>query len=219
MSDMLSLSSVIDRWFVIRPGRLLRFLSGPPGYRNPYGLLAGLVREGMTVCEPGCAEGHFTIPLARMVGASGRVISMDSRPESLAVAGKRAIQSDVMDRITWRLAGIDRLDVSDLSGRVDLVLSTGPEVSSGDYKNYCRELWDLLKDGGTLIMLAPRGCDAGLFFAGGMQTAHATGFRAQDKPPSGRKEMLMMRKPARAPAGPAPDASHSFVGLTDHAQL
>jgi 2-polyprenyl-3-methyl-5-hydroxy-6-metoxy-1,4-benzoquinol methylase len=219
MSNMLSLSSIIDRWSVIHRARLLRFHRGRPGYRNPYGLLAGLVREGMTVCEPDCAEGHFTIPLAKMVGVSGRVISMDSRPERLAVAGKRAIQSDVMDRITWRLTGIDRLDISDLSGRVDLVLSTGPEGSSGDYKSYCRELWDLLKDGGTLIMLAPRGYDAGLFFAGVMQTACATGFRVQDKPPSGRKEMLMMRKLLHAPAGPAPDASHSFAGLTDHAPL
>ena len=47
---------------------------------NPDRLLGPFVRPGMTVLEPGCAMGFFTLPLARMVGATGRVIAVDIQP-------------------------------------------------------------------------------------------------------------------------------------------
>ena len=43
---------------------------------NPERWLGPLVREGMTVLEPGPGMGYFTLDLARMVGASGRVVAV-----------------------------------------------------------------------------------------------------------------------------------------------
>ncbi len=37
-------------------------------FERPETLLGGNVRPGMTVLEPGCGMGYFTLPIARMTG-------------------------------------------------------------------------------------------------------------------------------------------------------
>ena len=44
---------------------------------NPDTILGPLVEPGMTVVDVGCAMGFFSLPLARMVGESGRVLCVD----------------------------------------------------------------------------------------------------------------------------------------------
>ncbi len=41
------------------------------------------VREGMVVCDMGCGNGFYTLQLARMVGATGRVLAVDIQSEML----------------------------------------------------------------------------------------------------------------------------------------
>ena len=54
-------------------------------FENPYKLFGKLIREGMIVIEPGSGMGYFTIPLAEMVGPSGKVIAIDIEPKMIAV--------------------------------------------------------------------------------------------------------------------------------------
>ncbi|QTA83790.1 SAM-dependent methyltransferase domain-containing protein [Desulfonema limicola] len=44
-------------------------------YQNPEKILSPYVSEGMTVLDMGCAMGYFSLPLARMVGTGGKVMS------------------------------------------------------------------------------------------------------------------------------------------------
>ena len=44
---------------------------------NPDKILRCFIREGMTVLEPGCDMGYFTLPVARMVGPRGKVVAVD----------------------------------------------------------------------------------------------------------------------------------------------
>ena len=44
---------------------------------------APYVHEGMTVLEPGPGMGFFTLELARLVGASGRVVALDIQSKML----------------------------------------------------------------------------------------------------------------------------------------
>mgnify|MGYP001039916927 CR=1 FL=1 len=68
-----------------RPRR--RFSYDDPERRKwlvPEEILAriGLV-PGMTFADIGCGEGYFSIPAARIVGESGRVVAFDINPESV----------------------------------------------------------------------------------------------------------------------------------------
>lgn len=48
------------------------------------------LKPGMTVCDLGCGNGYWTLPLARQVGPQGRVIAVDIQPEMLQQLRMRA---------------------------------------------------------------------------------------------------------------------------------
>jgi ubiquinone/menaquinone biosynthesis C-methylase UbiE len=47
------------------------------------------VQEGQTVCDFGCGNGYYTLPLAERVGAEGRVLAVDLQSEMLSLLQAR----------------------------------------------------------------------------------------------------------------------------------
>src|SRR5215472_1318040 len=91
--------------------------------QDPAAILAPLVRQGMTVLEPGSGMGFFTLDLARLVGPSGRVIAVDIQSKMLDRMKRRAAKSALLDRIDARLAAPDSMGIADLAGSVDFTLA------------------------------------------------------------------------------------------------
>ena len=138
------------RWFgyfLINPFR--RFLE------NPRQILGPLVREGMTVLEPGCGMGYFTLPLARMVGPQGRVVAVEIQSRMLAVLERRAQRAHLLDRLDLRLSRGPGLGVEDLTGRVDFAAALHMVHEVPDPERFFREVWDCLKPGGKLLFIEP----------------------------------------------------------------
>ena len=52
-------------------------------FHDPQKILKSYVKTGMTVLDFGCGPGVFSIPIAKMVGPSGRVIAADLQPGML----------------------------------------------------------------------------------------------------------------------------------------
>ena len=46
-------------------------------FHNPEKILGPYVREGMKVLDVGCAMGFFWLPLAGMIGQTGKVVCID----------------------------------------------------------------------------------------------------------------------------------------------
>jgi precorrin-6B methylase 2 len=46
------------------------------------------IRPGMTLCDMGCGNGYYTIPLAKRTGETGRVYAVDIQKEMLDLLGK-----------------------------------------------------------------------------------------------------------------------------------
>jgi ubiquinone/menaquinone biosynthesis C-methylase UbiE len=54
-------------------------------------LLAALkVQPGQVVCDMGCGNGFYTLPLARLVGDQGKVLAVDIQPEMLQMLNERS---------------------------------------------------------------------------------------------------------------------------------
>ena len=91
-------------------------------FQNPDKILSPWVREGMTVLDVGCAMGFFTLPLARMVGPSGKVVCIDLQEKMIQALSRRARKADLLDRIDARICPSDSLGLADLNGQIDFTL-------------------------------------------------------------------------------------------------
>jgi len=78
------------------------------------------VKPGMTVCDLGCGNGYLTLPLAKMVGESGRVLAVDIQPEMLEMLEVRAKKEGLADRIDKILC--TSTDPRLPKGKIDLLL-------------------------------------------------------------------------------------------------
>lgn len=53
------------------------------------------IKPGMTVCDMGCGNGYYTLPIARLVGKRGRMLAVDIQPEMLHLLDIRAKEAGV----------------------------------------------------------------------------------------------------------------------------
>jgi len=124
---------------------------------NPEKILSPLVRAGMTVLEPGCGMGYFTLPLARLVGPNGRVVAVDIQEKMLAVLSRRALKAGLSGRIDVRPARADSMPLDDLNGRVDAVAAIHMVHEMPDPEAFFGSIRHCLKGGGKLLVIEPRG--------------------------------------------------------------
>jgi ubiquinone/menaquinone biosynthesis C-methylase UbiE len=62
-------------------------------WQQPETILAEMgLAEGMTLVDLGCGEGFFTLPAARIVGATGQIHALDANPAATATLRERIIQ-------------------------------------------------------------------------------------------------------------------------------
>ncbi len=64
------------------------------------------LREGMTVCDLGCGNGYWTLPMAKKVGAAGRILAVD-------------IQREMLQKLRVRAARAKIENVTPIHGRID----------------------------------------------------------------------------------------------------
>lgn len=100
--------------------------------------------------------GHFTLELARRVGAEGRVIATDIEPRMLVEVGRRLRQRGLLDRVELRQAEPGRLEVEDLAEQVGFVLAFAVAHEVADRAAFFRELAATLTKEGRLLLAEPR---------------------------------------------------------------
>ena len=151
-------------------------------WQDPAGILRPFVSEGMTVVEPGCGMGFFTIDLARLVGPSGRVVALDLQPRMLSGLARRARRAGLADRIDARLAQSASLAVDDLAGAVDFVLAFAVVHELPDAGRFFVETGAALKPGRQMLVAEPRSHVSETDFGGMVDLAARSGFRVKSGP-------------------------------------
>ncbi|MFO1493005.1 MAG: methyltransferase domain-containing protein, partial [Kiritimatiellia bacterium] len=53
------------------------------------------LKPGMVVCDLGCGNGYYTLPIARKVAPGGKVYAVDIQPEMLRLLSERAAKEGV----------------------------------------------------------------------------------------------------------------------------
>ena len=173
-------------YFLASPIR--RLMMDPVPVVSPY------LRPGMTVLEPGPGMGFFTLPMAKMVGNTGRIIAIDLQEKMIARLKKRAGKAGLNNRIDARVAPANSLAVSDLNNQVDFTLAFAMVHELPDQHPFFREIAAASKSGAQLLIAEPSGHVTEHDFQDELRRAAEAGFSVVDQPTMKRSQTALLRK-------------------------
>ncbi len=148
---------------------------------NPEKMLGPYISQGMTVLEPGCGMGYFTLPMAQMVGPTGKVVVVDLQDKMLAKVRKRAAKAGLEARVETRLATGESLGVDDLTGKVDFTAAIHLVHELPDQASFFNQIHAALKPGGRLLVIEPKGHVSEKDFASSILLALEAGFAKDEE--------------------------------------
>lgn len=122
-------------------------------FHDPEALLAPYVHPGGTAVDIGCGMGYFTLALARLVGPAGRVFAVDLQRPMLAALERRAAKAGVAERVTTVRCTPESLMAR---GPADFALVFWMAHEVPDQPRLFREIRDLLRPGGRLLLVEPK---------------------------------------------------------------
>jgi ubiquinone/menaquinone biosynthesis C-methylase UbiE len=120
--------------------------------QNPLKILAPFIREGMVALDMGCGPGFFTLPMAQLVGRTGRVIAVDLQEGMLEKVRGKIAKSSFRDRITLQKCEVDNMGITE---PVDFVLLFYMVHEIPDKEGLFTEIAGMLKPAGKILMVEP----------------------------------------------------------------
>ena len=111
------------------------------------------VKHGAEVADFGAGSGFYAVPLAKAVGAHGKVYAFDVQAEMLEALRSKAREARLMNISTMR-ADLERERGSGLAdGVVDLVLISNILFQAEDKSTLIKEAVRILRVGGELALI------------------------------------------------------------------
>ena len=129
---------------------------------NPEKMLQKFIKEGDTVVDIGCGMGYFSIGMAKMVGAKGRVISVDLQEKMLERVRLRAEQKGLLSRITLHKCSSDKLGVNE---QADFALGFWMVHEVRNKESFFDEIVTFLKPGAYFLLVEPKIHVSELYFS------------------------------------------------------
>ena len=121
-------------------------------FQNPRKILRPYVAKGMTVLDIGCGPGFFSIDMAHLVGATGRVIALDLQEGMLQKLSKKIAGTELEGRFALQKCEADKLGVSE---PVDFILAFYMFHEVADQDGLLDELGSILKPHGRVLIVEP----------------------------------------------------------------
>ena len=146
---------------------------------NPEAILSPYVHPGDRVIDIGPGMGYFTIPLARLVGPQGHVIGIDVQEKMLSALRSRAKKNEVSERIEGYLASQKSLGIHE---KADFILAFWMAHEVPDQSSFFREIRDLLKPNGSLLLAEPIVHVPKKYFLRTLQSAVEIGLVVKESP-------------------------------------
>jgi ubiquinone/menaquinone biosynthesis C-methylase UbiE len=120
----------------------VRRLVSPPKKK-----ISKFISAGFAVADIGCGPGHFTIPMAELVGAEGKVYAADSDPKSIEILKAKTDRENFQGAVEAHVASGGNLEfVPDRS--VDFALANDVLCCMTDHAGAVSEIQRILKTEG-----------------------------------------------------------------------
>ena len=166
------LSNRVCPWWLgyLLASPLRRLLQDPEEILRPY------VKEGMSALDVGCGMGFFSLPLAKLVGETGKVVCVDLQEKMIKGLIRRAAKEGLSHIIDARICAQNSLKVSDISGKIDFALLFASVHEVPDKERLFSEVRSAMKQTGKLLIAEPRGHVSGQDFEKSVSIAQRAGF-------------------------------------------
>ena len=163
-------------------------------FESPERLLQPYVRPGMTVVEPGCGMGYFSLPLARMLGPTGKVVCVDLQEKMIAGLLRRARRAGVAERIVASVCSPDDLGLAAFKGSADVSVAIHMVHEVPNPARLLIQLSEVLKPGGLLLIKEPSGHVTPDAFEQTLVLAERVGLTRTHEVMAGRGPSALLRK-------------------------
>jgi len=110
----------------------------------------------MNVLDIGSGMGFFSLPAARLVGESGRVVCVDLQERMIQGLIRRAKKAGLLDRIDARISQKNSLGLNDIAGKMDFALAFALVHEVPDKDRLLPEIANTLKPAGKLLIAEPK---------------------------------------------------------------
>jgi SAM-dependent methyltransferase len=156
--------------------------------------------------------GYFTLELARLVGPSGRVITVDVQPRMIERLKRRASKAKLSDRIDARIVSAESMGIADLRNAVDFTFAFAVVHEFPDAGRFFAEAAAASKPGAALLLVEPEGHVKLSTFESELQAATEARFDVVGRPVIRSSHAALLRKhsPATEWATVQPAARPSF---------
>ena len=111
--------------------------------------------NGVSILDLGCGTGKQTIPIAKAVGKTGHILSIDLSHEALEVLQQEAVESGLDKRINTLCCGHDDIHKHLRENTYDRVVSSYSLYYSENPEKVIKTIWDSLKSKGVLFFCGP----------------------------------------------------------------
>jgi ubiquinone/menaquinone biosynthesis C-methylase UbiE len=147
--------------------------------QNPGKILGPYVVPGWTVLDVGPGMGYFTIPFARLVGSSGKVIAADLQKHMLDSLRRRAVKAGVQDRIKLQQCTPSQIGIDE---PIDFCLVFWMAHEVLDRARFFGEIYSALKPGGLVLLAEPRIHVTRKDFINTVSVVESTGLAVVERP-------------------------------------
>ena len=103
--------------------------------------------------DVGCGMGYFSMGMAKLVGANGKVIALDLQQKMLDVMHRRAKRSGVADRIISHRCEADTIGIGE---PVDFILAFWMVHEVSDKNLFFQQLGSTLAAKGKILIAEPK---------------------------------------------------------------
>lgn len=148
-------------------------------FHKPDKMFSAYLKEGMTAVDLGCGMGYFSIGMAKIVGESGKVISVDIQKKMLDALVRRARHEGVDNRIKIYLCDKDDIGIQE---SVDFALAFWMIHETLNEISFLEQVNLILNDSGKLFFAEPKAHVSLKEFEKTVSIAKDVGFKLIDLP-------------------------------------
>ncbi len=159
--------------------------------QNPKKILSPYLSDGMKVLDVGCGPGYFSIEIAELIGAHGKVIAADLQEGMLEIIRNKISGTELANRIVLHKCGETSIGLNE---KVDFALAFYMVHEVKETGNFFIEIKNLLNDNGLFCIIEPKVHVSKNSFSLCIEKVKSTGFELIAEPKVRFSRSAVMRK-------------------------